>query len=334
MAGQLVTRRGSAEEWVRLWSHRPALLRVARRRVGSAADAEDIVEEALVRAAARGLDPTAAGPWLTRVVMNLSADLHRRRRTALRNAPRLYVGPDAAPDEQVCDRAEAAALAESLAQLPVRQQRAVLLTAAGLSPAEVATQMNATYKAVESLLARARAHLRQSVLGLAALGLPLRRLLRPTSRAAVATLPTAVCVAITTLTLTIGQNGVPVGSDAASRAVADLSAAGPAGTPAGLATDTGHRRLEPATHRKSRPAAVVVPVVPSAYVDSGRVRVHTGSVVKRKSEQSLLTSVRECLEGGIAISATYIGCNSARPNGTARPDDKSSGEGSATASRS
>ena len=59
------------------------------RMTGSAADADDIVQETFVRALERPpRDITAAWrPWLTRVALNLSRDLLRRRRR------RSYVGP-------------------------------------------------------------------------------------------------------------------------------------------------------------------------------------------------------------------------------------------------
>src|SRR6185369_7281442 len=59
------------------------------RMTGSTADADDIVQETFVRALERPpADRHAAWrPWLTRIAMNLSRDLLRRRRR------RSYVGP-------------------------------------------------------------------------------------------------------------------------------------------------------------------------------------------------------------------------------------------------
>jgi RNA polymerase sigma-70 factor (ECF subfamily) len=66
----------------RLWG-------LAYRLTGSAADADDVVQEAFARLAARPAEsaPEEAGPWLARVATNLGIDALRRRRR------RAYAGP-------------------------------------------------------------------------------------------------------------------------------------------------------------------------------------------------------------------------------------------------
>jgi RNA polymerase sigma-70 factor (ECF subfamily) len=74
-----------------LEGHRPLLWNLGYRMTGSAADADDVVQEAFVRALER--PPEWAGvdapirPWLVRVTMNVARDVLRRRKR------RGYVGP-------------------------------------------------------------------------------------------------------------------------------------------------------------------------------------------------------------------------------------------------
>ncbi|HVN87811.1 MAG TPA: sigma-70 family RNA polymerase sigma factor [Candidatus Binatia bacterium] len=70
-------------------AHRKFLWGLSYRLTGSAADADDIVQETFVRAMERPPDDTSQPwrPWLVRVALNLGRDLLRRRRR------RSYVGP-------------------------------------------------------------------------------------------------------------------------------------------------------------------------------------------------------------------------------------------------
>src|SRR5262245_37766111 len=70
-------------------AHRSFLWGLSYRLTGSAADADDIVQETFVRALARPPARTDAPwrPWLVRVALNLGRDLLRRRRR------RRYEGP-------------------------------------------------------------------------------------------------------------------------------------------------------------------------------------------------------------------------------------------------
>jgi RNA polymerase sigma-70 factor (ECF subfamily) len=69
--------------------HRPFLWGLCYRLTGSAADADDLVQETFVRALERPPERTDVPwrPWLVRVALNLGRDLLRRRRR------RRYVGP-------------------------------------------------------------------------------------------------------------------------------------------------------------------------------------------------------------------------------------------------
>ncbi|MFF7166550.1 sigma-70 family RNA polymerase sigma factor [Streptomyces sp. NPDC008086] len=152
--------------WQRMWSHREQLLKVARRRSMSAEDAEDAVHEAMLRAAERpDLDDERLAAWLTTVTMRLCVDRYRQvnREAEVRISPTL-VAPGPVPvEEAVCDRAEAKWLAVRSGELPARQAEALRLKSQDLDVGQVAVRMGLSYRTVESLLARARRTLRQSL---------------------------------------------------------------------------------------------------------------------------------------------------------------------------
>src|ERR1700712_1290901 len=111
--------------------HLPAMVGLARRVLGNAADAEDVAQEAMLRVwthAPRWQPLAAFRTWLTRIVVNLCLDRKRR-------AP--WVGLGAAgeiadPAPSASDSAEQSererAITAAIAGLPVRQRSAIVLT--------------------------------------------------------------------------------------------------------------------------------------------------------------------------------------------------------------
>jgi DNA-directed RNA polymerase specialized sigma24 family protein len=147
--------RPDSHRWHAVWSHRDQLLRVARRRVPNAMDAEDCVSEAMLRAAAfAGLDVERAGAFLTAVTVRLCADVHRDtgREVPVATAPEAV---EPSEENAVCDRAEAAWLAGLAGAALTERELAALRRRAGW-PAPPAT----TGKAEAMALARARTKLR------------------------------------------------------------------------------------------------------------------------------------------------------------------------------
>src|SRR5919107_1082054 len=70
----------NSTRWARIWSTRPLLLRVARKRCATGEDAEDAVQEAMLRAAQHPEIPDEnLQPWLIAVTTRLCIDGHRRR---------------------------------------------------------------------------------------------------------------------------------------------------------------------------------------------------------------------------------------------------------------
>ncbi|MER5214300.1 sigma-70 family RNA polymerase sigma factor [Streptomyces sp. NPDC002838] len=154
------------ERWQRMWSHREHLLKVARRRSMSLEDAEDAVHEAMLRAAERpDLDDERLAAWLTTVTVRLCVDRYRQvnREAEVRTSPTLIAPGPVPVEDAVCDRAEAKWLAVRSGELPARQAEALRLKSEDLDVGQVAVEMGLSYRTVESLLARARRTLRQSL---------------------------------------------------------------------------------------------------------------------------------------------------------------------------
>jgi RNA polymerase sigma-70 factor (ECF subfamily) len=152
--------------------YEPALLRHCRRMLGSAEDAQDVVQDTLLRAwsgLGRFEERSTVHTWLHRIATNACLDeLARRPR---RPEPVLRPGPD---DDAAADPAPTADPADRYAErermelafltairrLPGRQRAAVILfDVLGWSAAEVATTLGTSVIAVNSALQRARATL-------------------------------------------------------------------------------------------------------------------------------------------------------------------------------
>ncbi len=148
--------------------HTPMLFGVAWRMLGDAAEAEDVVQEVIMRAwtKASGWTPVGGGlgGWLRRIATNLCLDRKRKR---------AFVSDDAAP-ERADDAPAADALIDeerrnrgvtiALQSLPDRQRAAIVLTYfEELSNAEAAATLGLGVKALESLLVRARQGLSRSL---------------------------------------------------------------------------------------------------------------------------------------------------------------------------
>jgi RNA polymerase sigma-70 factor (ECF subfamily) len=148
--------------------HLSGALSVARRMLRDEAEAEDVVQEALLRLwrSADGLEVGAHGvrPWLRRVVSNLCVDRMRsgRRISVVEEVPD-SIEPATQQShmeaQDVSRRVDAA-----LKDLPDRQRMALtLFHYEGLSQIEVGRIMGISDEAVESLLARARRSLKAAL---------------------------------------------------------------------------------------------------------------------------------------------------------------------------
>jgi len=147
--------------------HVPAMVGLARRILGNAADAEDVTQEAMLRVwthAPRWQPLAAFRTWLTRIVVNLCLD--RKRRAAW--APLEAAGEVADPAPGASEQAQASErdrrLNVAIAELPARQRTAIALTYGdGMSNAQVAEVLGTTVSAVETLLVRGKQNLRRAL---------------------------------------------------------------------------------------------------------------------------------------------------------------------------
>ena len=145
--------------------HRDELQRHCARLTNSRADAEDALQETLLRAwrARRSRSSDSPRAWLYRIATNACFDVRRRRETAsLDDAPQLAAPLDQAPDETVLAREtlELAMLA-AIQHLPPRQRATLIMRdVLGWSAADVAMALSTTVPATNSALQRARHGLR------------------------------------------------------------------------------------------------------------------------------------------------------------------------------
>ncbi|MFZ5710747.1 MAG: RNA polymerase sigma factor [Pseudomonadota bacterium] len=148
----------------------PRLLRAARRILGDHAEAEDVVQEAMLRLwrAAPGWRAGEAqvSTWAYRVAVNLCTDrLRRRRAVPIESVPEPEADRPPADSVLIGD-ARVRALGLALAALPDRQRQAVVLRhIEGLANPEIGEVMGIGVEAVESLIARGKRALVQALAG-------------------------------------------------------------------------------------------------------------------------------------------------------------------------
>jgi len=150
----------------------PRMLALAQRMLGDPVEAEDVAQEAMLRAwkqAPRWRPGKAKfDTWLHRVGLNLCYDRLRRRREVPTETP-----PDRPDDGPAPDRGLLAAelgvrVDAALRRLPERQREAIVLCHyQELSNIEAADLMQISVEALESLLSRGRRALRQTLADMA-----------------------------------------------------------------------------------------------------------------------------------------------------------------------
>jgi RNA polymerase sigma-70 factor (ECF subfamily) len=178
-------RRGDREAFAEMVSpYVPSLVQRARRLTGNAADAEDIRQEALLKAWSRleqfsgdaGENPDDFRAWLGRIAGNTSIDVLRRRRdgrflsleeprgTAEETVGTGIAAHDDNPEELCARRELGRKLARAILQLPGDLRQACLLRdVMHYSTQEVADRLEISVVAVRLRLFRARRRLREKL---------------------------------------------------------------------------------------------------------------------------------------------------------------------------
>jgi RNA polymerase sigma factor (sigma-70 family) len=148
--------------------YRRRLVRFARGFVpGGQADAEDVVQEAMVRAVRalrNGSRPESANAWLHRITRNCALDLtaSRRRHPVVELVDHAH--PPAEDAEAAVERSLGVrGLVADVGRLPATQRSALVLRELeGRSYADIADELDVTVPAVKSLLVRARQGLKRA----------------------------------------------------------------------------------------------------------------------------------------------------------------------------
>jgi RNA polymerase sigma-70 factor, ECF subfamily len=159
--------------------HNQRLFRAARAVLRDDAEAEDVVQDAWVRAythLGQFAGRASFATWLTRIAIHeaIARDRRRRRHVALPDDARWLPAAMRPPDDELGAREVAAALEAATDALPVAYRTVfVLRDLEGLSVAETATCLDVPEATVKTRLHRARALLRtrlDAALGVSAHG--------------------------------------------------------------------------------------------------------------------------------------------------------------------
>ena len=138
----------------------PALVRFLYRKVWDVERAQDLAQEAFVRALAHR--PENPRGWLFVVAANLARDEARRAARERRHLTLLAAEPRderPAPEDVLDDEARRRRVREALERLTPRDREVLLLWDAGMSYDEIAAQTGLARTAVGTTLARARRRL-------------------------------------------------------------------------------------------------------------------------------------------------------------------------------
>jgi len=153
--------------------HQRRVLDIAYRTIGDQVLAEDIAQETFLRVwrAAGSYSPSAQfTTWLYRIVVNLCIDASRKHKILTLDEPAVP-HPEVAPPSSCLEQNDrAAAVRSAVARLPQRQRVALVMHRfSGLSIRAISDATGWSESAVESLLVRAYASLRQTLTNLAQL---------------------------------------------------------------------------------------------------------------------------------------------------------------------
>ena len=156
--------------------HEPSLYGPAMALTRSASDAEDLVQETLLRAYDRFDTYRSDGSpraWLHTIMRNLFYNMYRKksrepRQISLENADGSAIeqptAPNASPERQVLSQLEGAALLQAVRTLPEEYRRVVAMAdLQGMAYQEIAKDLAIPVGTVRSRLSRGRERVRRSL---------------------------------------------------------------------------------------------------------------------------------------------------------------------------
>ena len=300
--------------WDLVLQHRDELLAIARRRVASREDAEDVVATAMIRTVEyRGrLDERRVGAFLCTTVLRLAVDVHRDRARQLALGVRQVTRDlSATPfEETICDEAEARWLAASLATCPPRERQVLDARVRGLSPQQTTAELGLSAKATENAYTRVRHRAHALVAAtLAGLGILVnlgQRLTRPSF----AVLPAAIAAATFVFAQTQPQDAatptrptqvteMPSTSDENVRGVGGSSGKEPEATAgrAPVAAESRATSPQPGASSANRTELAPPPLVDKAVLDPGVVYIED-----RHEDENFEESLNRCISGTSKIT--------------------------------
>ena len=153
--------------------HLDAAFNLARWLTRNDADAEDVVQEAYLRAFRffGGFHGEDGRAWLLEIVRNTSYTWMQRNRSPelnmpLDDEPREVEGDDLNPEELLLQKADAQTLRQAVEELPLEfREVLVLRNEKNMRYEEIAVALGCSVGTVKSRIARAREALRQSMAG-------------------------------------------------------------------------------------------------------------------------------------------------------------------------
>ena len=151
-------------------AHLPRIARFAERLLGNRAESEDVAQETFMKlwtSAATFTPQARPSTWLYRIAHNACIDRLRKRRAETELGESTAAADR--PSGLFARKQTSEAVQKALAELPERQRAALTLVHyEGLSGDEAAAVLEISVEALESLLARGRRALRESLRALAA----------------------------------------------------------------------------------------------------------------------------------------------------------------------
>ncbi len=150
-----------------LASHADAVYRYALRLTRDPSQAQDLMQETLLRGwRRRGMlrEPAAARTWLLRITTNLHRDLLRSARPATSYPADEAASPGAPVQRRMEERECVVRALAALDELPTRQRQAMhLVTIEQLSHADAAAVLGVTADALKASLSAARRQMREKL---------------------------------------------------------------------------------------------------------------------------------------------------------------------------